>query len=518
MARLILFCALLSTTISFAQNQPIFKNLDLPHTLQKNLHDSVIQQRMVLFDAEALRSALRQEGPVVLPLFDNFQVPVTTDSMAESGLTILWRGHIDGEPLSRVDIALTGHIVEGVVVLPGTTVHLNSRAKGIVEITERETPRFESCDANGEINHAPRHFTKSASLPFKTNSTLHQVKILYLFDGELLASMTTLTAQYTASLNEIYGNPFGANDEIFFVGEGIVLPVSDYDGPQSAETARNALAADLDDPGSQVSLLKKQYLADVVVFISHDYYAPWDGYAHRPTKSAVVEEEDALSIYLLAHEVGHLFELEHDRIQYYGGPFSNCDYGYGADILSNGNPTGDIGITVMAYASSYSDQGNVVRVPYLSQPEMISPSNGQTLLLGTICNDPTGGNNNRAEADANAHAVATENPADYRIADFPYVHSARTMDHGDHMATYSIESHDVTYVLEVEDVSSYTMLFAAFATYAVTVLNESGQVLEKFVGQSISWTLQSLPTGTYYVIVESVVPTTTAYFLHFFEN
>ena len=92
-----------------------------------------------------------------------------------------------------------------------------------------------------------------------------------------------------------------------------------------------------------------------------DYYV--DQYAHDAA-FAVVDESCALGQFSLAHEVGHLMGMKHERFNELGGVNNYC--GYGRPVTRGNQP---VELTIMAY-DDYCDYMGVTcqRKPYYSIP------------------------------------------------------------------------------------------------------------------------------------------------------
>lgn len=288
------------------------------------------------------------------------------------GSALVWRGRIGQRPM-LVHVSGNSMHAEFHVGLDHYVV-ASQHGRSVLALTSRDDTRT---DALNLVEPSPAPEAAAAPPTTLADPTVVKVLVAYTEAAEFAAGgeadIVAAAGFMVAQLNGIVASSVTADLRFELVGN---LRLTYADGIDTA-TALQTLATD-----PEVAITRDALAADIVVGVLEN--TDFAGRAYLPTQIsinnadqafAVVSRHYALNYYTFAHEVGHLFGLDHGS----GSPEGNSGAGIfpwaqghvGPLDESAGYPEGFV--TVMAPIGHCGGSPPCYEVPYFSNPELTNP-------------------------------------------------------------------------------------------------------------------------------------------------
>ena len=258
-----------------------------------------------------------------------------------------WSGEVVDAPDSRVSLTSHRGTVTGVVSLDGRTFELRPAASGRHVFEEIDTAGLPPLEPSFV---PPPTQAKSDPLPFRALGYASAASVPVTHDVLILYTAASARRYGGATLQSmIVGGVAATNEAYRQSGVGITLRLVGLQQAATIAESRSGMVETLASLGrsEEASKLRDRYAADIVLLVNES--DDWCGYAyimHEPVPAYASQAFGAvqarcLSSESIAHEIGHIQGLMHDRDTRdedgalpYGHGFRVCERGGFRDVMS----------------------------------------------------------------------------------------------------------------------------------------------------------------------------------------
>jgi hypothetical protein len=344
----------------------------------------------------------KQERLLTVQLFPDTTLSVVLDSVEKNDLdTIVWTGVVEGAPLSSVIIATKGDAMTATFSTLENLYTVQPMPGQLHEVVEIDRAGFPEELQPQQVQMATAPANRVAADAIGTNDAPGTWDVLIAYTTNLrnaygsVAAVETLIANAVAATNTSYANS-SVTSRMRLAG---TMEVTYADTSNGFSQALSHLRGTSDGNMDEVHAQRNTVGADAVslLILGATDNACGIGYvmstpsANFATNAFNVTRYDcAVGNLSFAHEFGHNFGLQHDRLNS-GGGTGSYTYAFGYQ-----NPNG-LFRDVMAYANGCP--GNCPRIQYFSNPDVLYNGN------------PTGVNYLASDSADNARAL--NNNANY---------------------------------------------------------------------------------------------------------
>lgn len=360
----------------------------------------VMAQRFVEFRGDRHRdvfdAARDQPFEFNMVFLDGLELRVVIESVAEvtrGAVTMrVVTGYVKQEELSRINLVLTDNQVHGTVHVADYVIELRP-VEGTISVIQRIDPSRFPREQEPKPAHRQAGFVKNEPL---------SIAMLVTAGSSFTGPEAFENAEYsdeTYVVPEIGVLVVVSDDHLLCTGTDPALPGQTYqnaldiafDGYATSHVDMECIALSenwssmneaLEAVRTDTSIAARRaaLAADLVVMLVGDGYESCgftmypdyplypideniDQYAHDAA-FAVVEDGCALGQSSLAHEIGHLFGMKHERFNELGGVNDYCGYGY--PVMTGSSP---VALSIMAYDDYCDYMGETCsRTTYYSIP------------------------------------------------------------------------------------------------------------------------------------------------------
>ena len=306
-----------------------------------------------------------------IPLPDGRSVTAIQQHLArdDADHSLTWTGSIEGSPGGTVVLTRRNGTVAGFVSFEGGTFEVRPAASGEYMLFEVDTARLPEGDEMLQPKGPVGARTKAAdgvvgTLSAELNPVVQDLLVVYTETSRSRAGQQVLESMVSAavgSANAAY-RASGVNVTLGLVG---MQRISAWEGTGMSAT----LTAAQRDP--EIAALRDRFGADMVVLVGENTdgcgiaYVLSENTAQFPQFAIAYVSSSCLSSNTLAHEIGHLQGMTHDRetSEGRGGVFP-YSFGY-RRCVGDGDGFRDI----MSYACT--NGVSVPRIPQFSNPNIL---------------------------------------------------------------------------------------------------------------------------------------------------
>jgi len=310
-----------------------------------------------------MNSRAVEASAIGLTLADGRKVTAQLQRVAQDDLrnTRSWIGSFSDEPGSMLILTRVSGTVSGFATYGKETFEIRPSKGGRHLLYAVDTARLPDLEpAGGNRVHSAGDTLGTTSAYGAGDTTLaagtgvvQDLLVVYTAASANAWGVAELEGMIQSSVQ--YANQAYLNSQV-----GINLNVVGMQQVSVTEAGGMVATLDAVRQSSEVRSLRDKLAADMVVLVSQD--SDYCGYAYLAIFSTVdaysVVNSRCLGGYTLAHEVGHLQELDHDRTNSVGAGLYPYSYGY-RECVSGGF------IDIMSYPC-----GGVARIPNFSNPNI----------------------------------------------------------------------------------------------------------------------------------------------------
>jgi hypothetical protein len=368
-----------------AAEPTLIKGTERGGTIQVESNPTVIRQRRVVVDLQRLQG--KDNKRFRLPLFGRASVVLVQDRQeAPRKDTLIWYGHVDGQPGSSVILSNVREALAGDVMTRDRTGKLGFYqiryiGNGVHILNQIDQSKFPAEGPPGE----PKSPAGAADADVCGGDSASVIDALVVYTGtarQWPGGASGIEAQIyeaVAATNQSYLSSDVAQQLRLVHMEKVT-----YQESGNSITDRDRLQDPADGFLDDVLMLRNTYSADVVVLIVKNLddcgrtnvMSPVS-HAFESSAYAVVDVDCATTNLSFAHEVGHIMGARHDwDDDHTADPGVAYNHGY---ALKTPTSPGEPWRTIMAVDSGCDCD----RIPYWSNPSKSSPLGGGPMGVDT---------------------------------------------------------------------------------------------------------------------------------------